>query len=439
MQERLLIRVTVAMTALLLCGTAHTAERVTYFKDVAPILQENCATCHRPAGANLSGMIAPMALLTYAEVRPWSKAIRKVVSTKEMPPWQASEKVHGQFRNERTLTQDQIDIIVTWVDQGATRGSPADAPATLPEPESAWTIGEPDLLVEFDQPYWVPDDTTDIQPFIIVTLKKGAIDGPKWVKAIEFKPGSEVVHHIVTFLVEPGESALDPRNQKLFGLIAPGTDPQGFDDGFGIELKPESSIGFAMHYHKEAGPGTGTWDSSIMALKFHDGPVDHPVDISPIAYGGFEIPPGHPAWKVGASWTWEKEFYVLGFMPHTHLRGSAARYTAFYPDGTTELLLDVPDYDYNWQTGYEYADYKPMPAGTRVEFELWYDNSPEKAAQAGFNSERAISFGGPTTDEMDLGWITTAWIQPGDTAPTRINLADEVAQNSGVTEVIGLD
>ena len=423
----------------LLSASAHSAERITYTKDVAPILQENCVSCHRPAGANLSGMIAPMSLMNYVEVRPWSKAIRKVVSTREMPPWQASEKVHGQFRNERTLTQDEIDTLVAWVDQGATRGSPRDAPKPLPELKEGWTIGEPDLIVEFDEPYWVPDDTDDIQPFIMVTLKKGAIDESKWVKAIEFRPGSEVVHHIVTFLVDPGANALDPASQKLFGLIAPGTDPQTFDEGFGIEIKPESTVGFAMHYHKEAGPGTGGWDSSVMALKFHDKPVDHPVDVSPIAYGSFEVPPGHPAWKVGASWTWDKDFYVVGFMPHTHLRGSAVKYTAYYPDGTSELLLDVPQYDYNWQTGYEYTDYKAMPAGTRVEFELWYDNSPEKAAEAGFNSERAISFGGPTTDEMDLGWITTAWVEAGTEGPPRITLADEAAQSSGVTEDIGQD
>ena len=437
MYQRVLVTLTLLLAATVFLGAAEAAERVTYSKEVAPILQENCATCHRPAGANLSGMIAPMALTTYAEVRPWSKAIRKVVSTKEMPPWQASEKVHGQFRNERTLTREEIDTIVAWVDQGATRGRPADAPEPLPEPKDGWTIGEPDLLVGFDEPYWIPDDTDDIQPFLITTLEKGAIDEPKWVKAIEFKPGSESVHHIVTFLVEPGANALDPSSQKLFGLIAPGTDPQSFDEGFGIEIKPESTIGFAMHYHKEAGPGTGGWDSSVMALKFHDKPVEHPVDISPIAYGNFEVPPGHPAWKVGASWTWDKEFYVMGFMPHTHLRGSAVKYTAYYPDGTSELLLDVPEYDYNWQTGYEYTDYKPMPAGTRVEFELWYDNTPEKAAEAGFNPDRAVSFGGPTTDEMDLGWITTAWVEPGTQSPPRIDLIDEAAQASGVQESSG--
>lgn len=439
MQSRVLVRVTSAVSAVLLCSVGGAVERVTYTKDVAPILQESCVTCHRPAGANLSGMIAPMSLMSYAEVRPWSKAITKVVSSKDMPPWQASEKVHGQFRNERTLTQAEIDTIVAWVDQGAARGRPADAPKPLPEPEGGWTIGEPDLIVGFDEPYWVPDDTNDIQPFLIATLKEDAIDEPKWIKAIEFKPGTEVVHHIVTFLVDPGADALDLTSQKLFGLIAPGTDPQTFDDGFGIELLPQSIIGFAMHYHKEAGPGTGVWDESIMALTFQDGPVDHPVDISALAYGTFEIPPGHPSWKVGASWTWEKDFYVLGYMPHTHLRGSAVRYTAFYPDGTSELLLDVPEYDYNWQTGYEYKDYKAMPAGTRIEWELWYDNSPEKAEAAGFNSGRAVAFGGPTTDEMDLGWITTAWVESGDTAPPRITLFDDAAQDAGVTEDVGQD
>lgn len=402
----------IACTGLVVAGTAWaTPERPTFTKDVLPILQENCQTCHRPAGANLSGMIAPMSLTTYDEVRPWVKAIRRVVEARQMPPWQASDLTRGHFRNERTLSQDQINTILAWIDQGAVRGNPADAPPPLEYPESGWTIGEPDLVVGFDEPYWVADEIEDIQPFILVTLKPDQLTEPKWVSAIEFKPGSEVVHHIVTFIAAPGAS-FDPENQKLFGLIAPGTDPQRFDEGYGIRLDPETTVGFAMHYHKETGPGTGVWDTSLMALKFHDKPVQHPLEIAPITYGWFEVPPYHPRWKVGAAYTFEEDTIILQFMPHTHLRGSAARYTAYYPDGTSEILLDVPNYDYNWQTGYDYKTYKRIPAGTRVEWEVHYDNSPAQAEKAGFDPSVAVRFGGPTTDEMDLGWITYALAEP---------------------------
>ncbi len=381
------------------------AEPPTFTRDVLPILQKNCQTCHRAAGTNMAGMIAPMSLGSYEEVRPWTKAIANVVRAKLMPPWHASEATHGQFRNERTLAQPDIETIVKWTESGAPRGDPSDAPAAPPVSNAEWSIGEPDLIVTWKDPYFIPDDVADVQPFIQVTLTPEQLPETKWVKAIEFKPGSEVVHHIVTFLVKPGET-LNPQTQQLFGIIAPGTDAQKFDDGYGIEVQPGSTVGFAMHYHKEAGPGTAAYDQSLMALKFHDKPVEHPLEISPLTYGVFEVPPGHQNWKVGAAYIFPEDVLLLQFMPHTHLRGSAARYTAYYPDGTEEVLLDIPRYDYNWQTGYDYKTYKEIPAGTRVEWELWYDNSAEKGAEAGFDSTVPVVFGGPTTDEMDLGWIT---------------------------------
>jgi hypothetical protein len=180
-----------------------------------------------------------------------------------------------------------------------------------------------------------------------------------------------------------------------------------------------------MHYHKEAGPGTAVLDSSQMGIKFHekDVPVEHPIEISTIAHGAFEIPPFAKDWRVGASRTFNEDTLLLSMMPHMHLRGKSAKYTAYYPDGTTEVLLDVPVYDFNWQSFYEYPEPKLIPAGTRIEMDLVYDNSQEKADLIGFDASRAIRFGGPTTDEMDLAWITIApkapaagTQQPGDPA-----------------------
>ena len=139
---------------------ADSTSRVTFTKDVLPVLQENCQTCHRPAGRNMSGMVAPMSLMTYREVRPWSKAIAKAVGQREMPPWFATDATHGIFRNERTLTQEEIDTIVSWVEQGAPRGNPADAPEPMTFPEG-WYMDEPDLVLSFDEPFFVDDDVQD--------------------------------------------------------------------------------------------------------------------------------------------------------------------------------------------------------------------------------------------------------------------------------------
>lgn len=387
--------------------------KVTFTKDVLPIFQEQCQVCHRQGGQNVSGMIAPMSLMTYQEIRPWAKAIAKSVQNRIMPPWTASPASNGLFKHERVLTQEQIDTIVNWVKTGAARGNPKDAPEPVDWPESGWTIGdgEPDLVVKFDEPYWVGDDIDDLYHNIVVQLSEEQHPVDRWIKSVEFRPGSQVVHHIIAL-----QSSRTDSGRRVTGMIggeAPGTDPNTFPEGYGILLPKAPTVTFDMHYHKESGPGTGEWDDSSFALEFHEKPVEHPITVSMINHGAFEIPPNAPNWKVGGARTFRQETTILGFMPHMHLRGVACRYTAFYPDGTSEVLLDVPRYDFNWQIFYEYKDenLKTIPAGTRVEFEMWYDNSPERAA-IGFNSNRPVAFGGPTWDEMDLGWMNYANTEP---------------------------
>lgn len=386
------------------------AERLTFTKDVLPILQENCQTCHRPAGTNLSGMIAPMSLMTYEEVRPWAKSIVRAIESKEMPPWDASEEFNGVFANERTLSDEEIAVIRDWVAQGARRGNPSDAPPPVEWPETGWNFGEPDLIVDFPEPYFVADEVEDLYYDIHAPLTEEQLPEDKWISGIEFKPGSEVVHHIIGYAYAPGEETSQRRG--MLGGNAPGADESTWPEGFGIQLKKGSTVRFAMHYHKEPGPGTGVYDSSQIGMQFHEQPAEHPIEVSPIGHGKFEIPPHHSQWRVGASRTFEEETYLLSMLPHMHLRGTYAKYTAHYPDGTTEVLLEVPQWDFNWQTGYGYPEPRLLPAGTRIEMELHFDNSERQAAIGGFNPDRAVRFGGPTTDEMDLAWITVAPVKP---------------------------
>ncbi len=421
-----------AALALTLAGGtwAEAAARPTFTKDVLPILQENCQTCHRPSGLNMSGMVAPMSLMTYEEVRPWAKSIAKIVDTRQMPPWHASEEFYGTFRNERVLTKDEIATIVSWVEAGAARGNPQDAPEPMKFSETGWNLGTPDLVIEFPEPFLVEDEVEDLYHNVAVRLTDEQHPEDRWVKWLEFKAGSEVVHHIIGYAnaasegdaqVSGGEGDV---TRGMLGGNAPGTDTTAFPEGFGVLLPKNAVVTFAMHYHKEAGPGTAVFDSSQMGIKFHDkdAPVEHPIEISTIAHGAFEIPPYAKDWRVGASRTFHEDTLLLSMMPHMHLRGKSAKYTAYYPDGTSEVLLDVPAYDFNWQSFYEYPEPKLIPAGTRIEMDLVYDNSQEKADLIGFDASRAIRFGGPTTDEMDLAWITiapkapAATQQPGDPA-----------------------
>ncbi len=406
------------MTAAPAMAAGNDGERVTFTKDILPILQENCQNCHRPGGQNMAGMIAPMSLMTYQEVRPWSKALLKAVADGEMPPWHASEDQHGHFKNERTLTKEEKATIATWVKQGAARGNPKDAPKAIEWKEGYW-LGEPDLELAFPEPFFVKDEVEDLYHNITFALTQAQLPEDKWVKAIEFRPGSEVVHHIIAYAGSPNQERAAEnqdvegdqdflRSRVMLGGLAPGTDPGYFPDGFAFPLKKNSEMTFAMHYHKEAGPGTGMWDQSRMALYFSDEAPEFEMRVTNMAHGAFEIPPNHPEWLVIGAETFKKETILLNLFPHMHLRGKWCRYTAFYPDGTSEVLLETPKYDFNWQEYYHYAEPKTLPAGTRIEFEMKFDNSPERAAWVGFNPNRPVHFGGPTTDEMDLGWYTFA-------------------------------
>jgi hypothetical protein len=366
----------------------------------------------------MSGMIAPMSLMTYEEVRPWAKAIVGVVSAKEMPPWHASEAQHGLFRNERTLTQDEIDTLTAWVKQRAPRGNPADAPAPVDFREG-WSIGKVDLELEFPEPFLVEDDVEDLYQNIDVKLTEEQLPEDKWVQAVEFRPGSEVVHHLIAYASSPNAKPVDAnadvegdqdflRSRVMIGGLAPGTDPGYYPEGYALPLKKGSTVTFAMHYHKEAGPGTAQWDNSVMAIQFADKEPTHEMRITNMSHGAFEIPPNAKDWYVVGAQTFDKDILLVNLFPHMHLRGKWSRYTAFYPDGTSEVLLETPEYDFNWQEYYHYKDPKLIPAGTRIEFEMKYDNSPENAERVGFNPNRPVHFGGPTTDEMDLGWYTYA-------------------------------
>lgn len=410
---------TILLVAALVCAagpalagstTDQAVERATFYKDVLPIMQENCQVCHRPSGLNSGGMIAPMSFLSYQDVRPWAKAIARNVESGYMPPWGAAPEFHGVFQNERSLTEEQRETIIRWARSGAPAGDPADAPPPIEFPETDWAIGEPDLILQMPDTFLVGDDVEDLYENFAVDVP---LDEDRWVKAIEFRPGSEVVHHIIGYAIAPGEDFGGGSRGQLGG-IAPGNQPDEFPDGYGYLMKKDSKFIFAMHYHKESGPGTATPDRSTVGIKFY--PKDaHPEQVYIDAIGNmqFEIPPGEPNWQVGSARVFDRPVLVHFLMPHMHLRGKAARYVATYPDGRQETLLYVPNYDFNWQLSYEFKEPRLLPAGTRIDVSLWYENTKERADKNNFNSERAVRWGGPTTDEMDLGWLAYSYVDEG--------------------------
>ena len=374
----------------------------TFYKDVLPILQQSCQDCHRPGGANLGGMVAPMAFTTYDEVRPWARGIARQVEARRMPPWHASAAQHGVFANERILSDAEIETLVRWASTGAPAGDAADAPASREWPQQEWLIGEPDIVVNMgqDDRYFVEDEVEDIYVNFHTPITEEMMPEPRWVQAVEFRPGSSVVHHIVA---------------PPLGGIAPGNQPTVYPEGYGTQLKAGDSIRWSMHYHKEPGEGTGVWDQSKVALRFYPPGYqpEHPVVVDPLARTDFVIPPGDPAVTFSTTTKFERDSQLLSILPHMHLRGKSAKYVAHYPDGSEEVLLEVPRYDFNWQTSYEYPAGQPkrIPAGTEVEFIATWDNSAENPHNPDPTVE--VRFGEPTTAEMMFGFLTYADAEKG--------------------------
>ena len=406
---------------------------VTYYKDVLPIMQENCQTCHRPSGYNISGLIAPMSFMDYRETRPWARAIASKVEAREMPPWFASAP-KGVFENERGLTDAEIDTILSWVEAGAPAGDMADAPQARQFAEDAndgWTLGTPDFVVKMPEPYLVEDDIYDINITFYAKLTEDILPEDTWVKGWEFRVGdNQITHHMCSSMIAPNafipeeaveDEGADTPNSQLLSCVAEGGEPDMLPEGFGVLLETGSSISFNMHYHKEPAEGSAVWSNPEVAFWVADEPVQHKVVNDTLYNRGFEIPPNHPNYRIGSSRVLEKDTLVLTYWPHAHLRATAARYTAFYPDGTEELLLDVPHYDQSWQVTYKYKEPKLLPKGTRIDVDFWYDNTPERASRRGFDPNRFVGYGPRTDDEMSLGFIGYAEVDEPVAMPTTDN------------------
>jgi len=369
------------------------AEKPTYSKDVAPILYNRCTECHR------KGEAAPMPLMSYKDVRPWAKAIRERVLTRAMPPWYADAS-HGKFSNDRSLSQSEMNTISAWADAGAPEGNPRDLPKP-PEYVEGWSIGSPDAVFELEQDVPVPAIGTI--PYLYYTVSTNFTED-KWVHAAEVRPGNRgVVHHVIVSIQEPGSNATGAAGQtRRVGLVgfAPGDQPMVLRPGVAKRVKAGSKLVFQMHYTPN---GKETTDRTRVGLIFAREPVRQAHRGGMIPNFMFRIPPGEGNHEVKSTWTAKEDILLTGMMPHMHVRGKDFRYTAVYPDGTSEVLLNVPRYDFNWQLNYQLAEPKLLPKGTRIDCVAHFDNS----ANNKFNPNPAteVKWGDQTWEEMMIGWF----------------------------------
>ena len=287
-----------------------------------------------------------------------------------------------------------------------------------------WSLGTPDFVVKMPEPYFIEDDIYDLNITFYKKLTEADLPEDVWVKGWEFRTGaSGVTHHMCSSVLPPSVAApidgtavedegADVRDSRLLSCIAEGAESGMLPEGFGVLLEKGSTISFGMHYHKEPAVESGVWTQAEIGFFVETEPVKYKVINDSLSNRSFEIPPNHPNYRIGSSRVLEKDTLVLTLWPHAHTRAHAARYTAFYPDGRKELLLDVPRYDQGWQVTYTYKEPKLLPKGTRIDVDFWYNNSPERAARKSFISNRFVGYGPRTVDEMSLGFIGYAEIEP---------------------------
>jgi len=417
--------IVVASTRTATILSAHGAEP-TFAEDVAPILYKNCTSCHRPGG------LGPFSLFDYDSAKANIDEMRNAVATGQMPPWHA-EGPRGVFRNDRRLSDSDKQTILRWIDAGAKAGDLKNLPPK-PDYPTKWQMGtEPDAIVSMPEDYTVPaSGTVEYQYFEVPT----GFTEDKWVQAIEFMPGArEVVHHILVFAKVPpvpGATAPAPaprpagsppptpvliRNQAqnrtpdqtrtdtlhgpprqlgvLIGGTAPGTNVTEFPKGTALRVRAGTVLTFQMHYTAK---GHEMHDRSMVGFKFAKEPPDEEIFASQFVNGQFTIPAGAKDVAIPSEIGAGQAIKVYGLLPHTHLRGTRWQYKLVKPDGSSEVILDVPRYDFNWQTLYFFNKPLEMEPGSKITSMAWYDNSASNKSNP--DPTKDVHWGDQTWEEM---------------------------------------
>jgi hypothetical protein len=422
----LLLGVLVPIATVHAAGPAPAASVPTFTKDVAPIVFNSCATCHR------AGEVAPMTLTSYDEVRPWAKVIKNKVVSREMPPWGADPAHSLKMRNDRSLTQAQVDTIVAWVDGGAPKGSDADLPP-MPKFAEGWTFGrEPDAILEMPVEFAIPaEGELNVQMF----YSKVPWNEDRFAETLEIRPGNRaVVHHAGVFVVDipegativngrlvmPGGKASTDRGAGVAGRAddtalpgankllswVPGRGVDSHRAEIGKRIPAGKYINWQVHYNPIGKPET---DRTRLGIWFNKVPVTHELlirqagDALATTKGGLSlyrsegkeveytadegstrrrsktpnIPPYAEDWSLTGITPVTEDITLYAMSPHMHLRGKSLRWVIVYPDGREQTILDVPKFDFNWQIQYELAEPLHIPAGSKILGIGKYDNSPK--------------------------------------------------------------
>ncbi len=380
-----------ALGLMLLAAADVRTAPATFHRDVLPILQNRCQTCHRP------GEIGPMPLETYAQTRPWARSIREAVLLKRMPPWHADPR-HGKFVNDLSLTPAEIQTLAAWADAGAPEGSAAEAPPPRRFADG-WRIPKPDAVFEMPADFHVPaSGTLDYQYFAVPT----GFTEDRWVEMAEVRPSNRaVVHHAIVTVRAPSDGGWY-RGQYLAGF-APGMSPQIWKPGQARLVPAGSYLAFQLHYTANGKAGV---DRTRVGLVFAKRPPESRILAMRASHHWLSIPAGAADYRVEASTTLSEPVSLVAMRAHMHLRGKSFEFRAVYPTGETQILLRIPRYDFNWQPYYYLAEPISLPAGTRIEGTAHYDNSANNPRNPDPTVE--VNWGEQSWEEMMIGWFDVA-------------------------------
>ncbi len=410
------------------CAAAASAEDVTYCKQVAPILWNNCASCHRP------GEIGPFSLLTYKDAKKRAGFIKDITHDRRMPPWKA-EAGYGDFRNVRRLSDEDLKTLAKWADASAPEGDPKDLPA-MPHFPEGWQLGKPDLILTMPKTFTVYASGRDIYRNFVLKIP---IDTDRTVAATEFRPGNRrVVHHALFFLDAYGQARRrDGEDGKpgysTFGGIgvlpsgglggwAPGATPQRLPEGTGMFLAKGSELVMQIHYHPD---GKEETDLSSVGIYFTPKPATTIVGGIAMRTRSLDIPPGDSKYTVHCeTQPLPADVTALGIFPHMHNLGKEMKVTAYPPSGGEVPMIWIRDWDFNWQGAYRYVKPVRLPKGTVVKVDAVYDNSSDNPKNPS-DPPRRVYWGEQTTDEMCLCGMTVITDTPADLRKVRaMNFAE---------------
>ncbi len=404
---------------------------VTFNKDVAPILFERCAACHRP------GEVAPFALLNYRDAAKRAGQIADITSSREMPPWKA-EPGAGHFADERRLPDAEVATIRQWADSGAVEGDAADLPAA-PKFTSGWQLGEPDLVVKMPEPYTLTATGPDEYRCFVLPVQ---IPAGKYIRAMEYRPGNrKIVHHAVLTSMPHDQalaklaagdgksflSGLAPPGRMLSGPLSiwtPGMEPHLLPSDLASSWTAGSDLVLQLHLHPS---GRAEEEQSVVGIHLTDAKPSSRLQMNVFSNNRINIEPGKADYEVRTSRTLTAETKIFGVFPHMHLIGRSVWAEATLPDASKVPLITINDWDFNWQYYYQYVQPLVLPAGSKIDVRWTYDNSASNASNPS-NPPQRVTFGEQTADEM--AFLIFDMIATGPPPANRPPTAEQLARRA---------